>query len=309
MIRNAQGVVDMNLHKKRKVSIAGYLFVLPAVAFFAFFILYPILFVGYGSFFNWTNLLNMQFAGFDNYVKVFHDPVFLKIIRNALYWIVVTVFVQAAIGFCLAYLIEEKLKRFRGFFRTMFFLPVVTSVVVIAIVWSNIYKPYQGILMNFLGNFGVPIIDFLGNPTYAIFFIIIVNIWEWTGWSMVLYIAGINQIPEDVKEASHIDGADGLQRIFRIYLPMLGGTHKSLVMLGIIGSLQTFALVYSMTNGGPNHATDMPGTYIFTTGFSNQQMGYASAISIVTLLLALVLTALQVGFLGSGEFARKGKKP
>ena len=302
-------MIDLDVRKKkRKVNVSGYLFVLPAILFFAGFILYPILFVGYGSFFNWSTLANMQFAGMDNYVKLFHDPVFLKIVRNVVYWILITIFVQAALGFTFAYIIEEKLKRFKGFFRTMLFLPVVTSVVVIAIVWSNIYKPYQGILMNFLSKFGVPIIDFLGDPKIAIFSIILVNIWEWTGWSMVMYIAGINQIPEDVKEAAAIDGATGIQQVFRIFLPMLGGTHKSLVMLGIIGSLQTFALIYAMTNGGPNHATDMPGTYIFTTGFTNQLMGYASAISIVVLLFALILTAFQVGFLGSGNFVRKGRK-
>ncbi len=298
----------MKSKSRQRINWQGYLFILPAVVFFACFILYPILFVGYGSFFSWTNLLNMQFVGLENYTKIFTDPVFGKVLRNVVFWIIITVFVQAALGFTFAYIIEEKIKRFRSFFRTMLFLPVVTSVVVIAIIWSNIYKPYQGILMGFLGKFGIPIIDFLGNPAIAIFFIIAVNIWEWTGWSMVLYIAGINQIPEDVKEAACIDGASGLQQVFRIYLPMLSGTHKSLVMLGIIGSLQTFALIYSMTGGGPNHATDMPGTWIFQTGFSNQQMGYASAISMVILLFALGLTIIQVVCLGSGNFVARKKR-
>lgn len=291
--------------------INGYLFILPAILFFLCFILYPILFVAFGSFFKWSTLANMEFSGTANYVRVFQDPVFRKVLRNVVYWILVTIFVQATVGFTLAYIIEEKMQRFRGFFRTLFFLPVVTSVVVIAIVWSNMYKPYQGIIMNFLSIFGLKIINFLGAPKIAIFSIILVNIWEWTGWSMVLYVAGINQISEDVKEAACIDGASGLRRIFGIYLPLLSGTHKSLIMLGIVGSLQTFALIYAMTNGGPNHATEMPGTYIFQSGFSNQQMGYASAISMVTLGLALILTIIQVVFLGSGNFLvgkRRGKR-
>lgn len=298
----------MESRRKPPVNFAAYLFILPAVLFFLFYILYPILFVGYGSFFKWSNLLNMEFAGLQNYIDVFSDPVFKKVMRNVFYWIVITITVQAAIGFTLAYIIEEKLKRFRGFFRTVFFLPVVTSVVVIAIVWAKIYQPYQGILSNFLAKTGLfGTIDFLGNIHIAIFFIIIVNIWEWTGWSMVLYIAGINQIPEDIKEAARIDGASGLQTIFRIFLPCLSGTHKSLVMLGIIGSLQTFALIFTMTGGGPNSATEMPGTYIFKMGFTNQQMGYASAISMVILLMALVFTVIQVVFLGPGNFVASKK--
>lgn len=301
----------MTARPKRKYNLVGYLFILPSVLFFLFYILYPILFVGYGSFFNWSTLINMKFVGLDNYIEIISDPVFGKVMRNTIYWIAITITVQATIGFTLAYIIEEKLTRFRGFFRTAFFLPVVTSVVVIAIVWAKIYQPYQGILSNFLSKTGLfGIIDFLGNTKIAIFFIIIVNIWEWTGWSMVLYIAGINQIPEDIKEAARIDGATGMQSIVHIFLPCLSATHKSLVMLGIIGSLQTFALIFTMTGGGPNSATEMPGTFIFKMGFTNQRMGYASAVSMMILLLALILTVVQVVFLGSGNFVgirRRGK--
>ncbi len=135
---------------------------------------------------------------------------------------------------------------------------------------------------------------------------IAVNIWEWTGWSMLLYIAGISQISPDIKEAAKIDGAKGFRLIRRIYLPLLAPVHKSLIMLGIIGSLQTFALVYSMTSGGPNSASEIPGTYIFRMGFSVQQMGYASDISVVVLLIALILTVAQVVTVGSGNFIGKG---
>lgn len=298
----------MKTHGLKRQRIGGYLFILPAVLFFLCFILYPVLFVAFGSVYSWNTLSNMKFSGISNYIRVFQDPVMRKVMRNVVYWIIVTIIVQAGLGFALAYIIEEKLHRLRSVFRTLFFLPVVTSVVVIAIVWSNMYKPYQGLIMNFLSLFGAKIINFVGDPKIAIFSIILVNIWEWTGWSMVLYVAGINQISEDVKEAASIDGASGFRLILSIYLPLLAGTHKSLIMLGIVGSLQTFALIYSMTGGGPNHATEMPGTYIFRTGFSNQQMGYASAISIVTLVLALVLTVIQVVFVGSGNFITAGRR-
>ena len=295
--------------KNRKVNIAGYLFILPAFLFFLFFILYPILFVGWGSFYDWSTLINMKFVGLENYKRLFQDKVLWITLRNSIYWIVLTVPIQAALGFILAYIIEERLKRFKGFFRTGFFFPVVTSVSVIAIVWTKMYAPYQGILTHFLSSIGISgQMDFLGAPKTSIFAIILVNIWEWTGWSMVMYVAGISQIPEDIKEAAQIDGAGAMRMIFSIYLPSLVSVHKALLMLGIIGSLQTFALIFTMTAGGPNHASEMPGTYIFTVGFTNQQMGYASAISIFILAFALILTALQVLVFGSGNFVRKGEK-
>jgi len=249
----------------------------------------------------------MKFVGFNNYVKLFGDDVFTITLRNSLYWILITIPVQAFIGFLLAYAIEEILTRYKSFFRTLFFIPVVTSVVVIAILFKNMFSPYQGLITNILYSLGVKgPIDWLGNYKTAIFANIAVNIWEWTGWSMLLYVAGISQIPEEIKESAEIDGARGYKRIIYIFLPQLASVHKSLLMLGIIGSLQTFALVYNMTNGGPNYASEMPGTYIFRTGFKVQQMGYASAVSVVILLIALGLTVIQVLTIGSGNFMGKG---
>lgn len=291
---------------KRKYNIPGYLFILPAILFFLVYILYPIIFVGWSSAFEWSTLKNMTFVGLDNYLKVFQDDVFWTTIKNSMIWIVTTVPIQAGIGFFLAYIIEDKLRRGRGFYRTAFFLPVATSVSVVAIVWGKMLQPYQGIITHYLSELGVKgQINILGMPDTAIFGCIIANIWEWTGWSMILYVAGISQISEDMKEAARIDGATRWQEIRYIYFPALASTHKSLLMLGVIGSLQTFGLIYSMTGGGPNHASEMPGTYIFQTGFTNQQMGYASALSMVTMLFALVLTVIQVKGLGAGDFMKK----
>jgi len=284
------------------------LFLAPAVIFFVLFIAYPIEFIVQGSFFKWSTLANMQFVGLDNYKALLQDKVFGITLRNSLYWIIVTVFIQMLLGFIFAYIIEEKMVRNKSLFRTVFFIPVVTSVVAIAILFKNMFSPYQGLITNALYRVGFKgPFNWLGDINSAIFGVIAVNIWEWTGWSMLLYIAGISQISPDIKEAAKIDGAKGFRLIRSIYLPLLSSVHKSLVMLGIIGSLQTFALVYSMTSGGPNSASEMPGTYIFRMGFSVQQMGYASAISVVILLIALLLTVTQVVTIGSGNFIGKGE--
>jgi multiple sugar transport system permease protein/raffinose/stachyose/melibiose transport system permease protein len=288
-------------------KISARLFLAPAVIFFILFIAYPVEFIVQGSFFKWSTLANMQFVGLDNYKALFQDKVFGITLRNSLYWIVVTVFVQMLLGFTFAYIIEEKMTRRKSLYRTVFFIPVVTSVVAIAILFKNMFSPYQGLITNALYRMGFKgPFNWLGDVHSAIFGVIAVNIWEWTGWSMLLYIAGISQISPDIKEAAMIDGAKGFRLIRRIYLPLLAPVHKSLIMLGIIGSLQTFALVYSMTSGGPNSASEMPGTYFFRMGFSVQQMGYASAISVVVLLIALILTVAQVVTVGSGNFIGKG---
>lgn len=292
--------------KNLKSTLSCYVFILPAALFFIVFIAYPIGFIFFGSLFDWSTLRNMTFIGFQNYIEAFQDSIFLTTLKNSLYWVVVTVFVQMILGFVLAYIIEENLYMFKPFFRTIFFIPVVTSVVAIAIVFKNMFSPYQGLITNFLYAIGVEgPFDWLGNYKTAIFAVIFVNIWEWTGWSMLLYIAGLSQISSDIKEAAEIDGISGIKKIFLIFIPLLESVHKSLIMLGIIGSLQTFALVYSMTSGGPNSASEMPGTYIFRAGFRTQQMGYAAAISVIILILALAVTVIQVLFLGSGNFISK----
>jgi multiple sugar transport system permease protein/raffinose/stachyose/melibiose transport system permease protein len=291
----------------KKIPGSGYLFLAPAFVFFLCFILYPIIFVVTGSLFNWSTLSEMKFIGFRNYREIIADRVFWITMRNTVLWFFITIFTQAAIGFFLAYVIEEKLVKGKLFFRTLFFIPVVTSVVVIAIIWSNLYSPYNGPIGNFLSKIGIPgPFNFLGNVHTVIFALIVVNIFEWTGWSMAMYIAGFSEMPVEMKEAALIDGVTGFSLIRYIYFPVLSHVHKSLVMLGVIGSLQTFALIYSMTSGGPNSASEMPGTYIFRTGFTMQRMGYASAISTLVLAFTLIITVLQMVILKSGNLSIAG---
>ncbi len=231
--------------QKRFLSnkLSARLFLAPALIFFALFIAYPIEFIVQGSFFKWSTLANMQFVGLGNYQALIQDKVFGITLRNSLYWILVTVFVQMVLGFAFAYIIEEKMTRGKSLYRTVFFIPVVTSVVGDRHLFKNMFSPYQGLITNALYRVGFKgPFNWLGDVTSAIFGVIAVNIWEWTGWSMLLYIAGISQIPEDIKEAANIDGARGFRLIRSIYLPLLSPVHKSLVLLGIIGSLQTFAL-------------------------------------------------------------------
>lgn len=303
------------MKKSKKINYAGYFFIMPAMIFFCLYILYPIIFVLTHSLFRWSTLSNMEFSGFGNYKYLMEDKTFWVSVKNSVIWILVTVSIQAFLGFLLAYVIEERIRSRRRdrkpfskvFFRTIFFIPVVTSVTVVAIMFSKILQPYQGITGFYLNRlFGMSsTINVLGNQKAALFGVMLANIWEWTGWSMIMYVGGISQISDDIKEAARIDGANVFQEIVHVFLPSLSSVHKSLLMLGIIGSLQTYALVSVMTGGGPNHATEMPGTYIFLKGFTEGQMGYACAVSVAVLVMALILTAIQIKCLGSGDFIKR----
>ena len=243
-------LANVQKKKKQKVNVAGYLFILPAMFFFCLYILYPIFFIIKNSLFKWATLSNMEFVGLNNFLNVFKDSTFWITMKNSILWILVTLHVQAILGFFLAYAIEERIrskkadgKSFsRTFYRTLFFIPVVTSVTVVAIMFSKIFQPYQGIIGHYLSTwFGMsPTINVLGNQKVALWGIMLANIWEWTGWSMIMYIGGISQIPDDIKEAVRIDGANTWQEIRYVFIPGLVSVHKSLLMLGIIGSLQTY---------------------------------------------------------------------
>jgi raffinose/stachyose/melibiose transport system permease protein len=284
---------------------AQYLYVLPATLMFVGLVAYPILWV-IGESFQGAN--GKSFVGVDQYIRAFSDPVFWRVLRNMFYWGAITIPVQMFLGGSIAYLIERHTSRSKTFFRVMFFLPVVTSVSVVSIVWAQMYAPYYGIVQEYLKYLGIQLtIAPLGEPNFAIFALILVNIWQWTGFSMIMYVAGINNIPTELFDAALIDGAHGWNLIVRIVIPLLSPVTRSLLLLGVIGTLQTFPIVHLMTDGGPDHASEIFGTYIFKQGFVIGDTGYSSALSALVLFLALALSVLQIAVLGSRLTPQTGK--
>ncbi len=230
-----------------------------------------------------------------NYLRALADPVFWIALWNMVLWAALTIPVQMVVGGLIACLIERHTRRSRGFFRTMFFLPVVTSVSVVSIVWSQIYAPYYGIAQQYLKDVGLQLgIALLADPRTAIFALIVVNIWQWTGFSMMMYVAGINNIPEELFDAARIDGARFGVVVTRVVVPLVAPVTKSLLLLGVIGTLQTFPIVYLMTGGGPDHASEVFGTYIFRQGIVLGNTGYGAALSVLVLALSLALSVAQI---------------
>ena len=283
-----------------KKRLPAYLYVLPAVLLFVLFVAYPILWVVCESLYGAGASHPGGFVGLNHYWQAFQDPVFWRVLLNMSLWGAITIPIQMVLGGTIAYLIERHTHRSKTFFRVMFFLPVITSVSVVSMVWSQMYAPYYGIIQEYAKLIGLQLsVSPLGEPSLVIYALILVNVWQWTGFSMLMYVAGLNNIPGELWDAARIDGAHGVQLATRVIVPLVSPVTRSLLLLGVIGTLQTFPIVHLMTDGGPDHASEIFGTYIFKQGFVIGDTGYASALSTLVLGLALGLSVIQIVFLGA----------
>jgi raffinose/stachyose/melibiose transport system permease protein len=274
----------------------GYIFIAPMLILFLVFIVYPIVFNSYISFFDWNGInINKSFAGLQNYKKIFKDPVLLKIFRNFFFFASVTITVQAMLGMIFASFFMRGLK-FSGFYRTLVYLPVIATPAIIGNIFSRILETNRGDLNVFLRQIGLGFFaqPWLATPKWALWMVIMVNIWQWTGYSMLIYYTNMLNIPEDIFEAATIDGANQVQQFFRITFPMLRGTHFTLFIMGALGSLKCFDLPYILTKGGPNYATEFFSTYIYRKSFDLFDQGGASALVMIMFVIALLITAIQL---------------
>lgn len=294
----------MDLRKRDRRAAVGFL--LPAALLFLIFIAYPIIYNVQASTMNWDGVNAATPAGANNYKDLLSDSTFWITIRNSVYWMVFTIIPQSTIGFFLALALNTKL-RGRTVYRTLFFLPVIISPVVIGIVWQRILDPFNGVVAAVGRDTGLTFLskNYLADPKTAIFTVIFVNVWMWSGYSMLFYLAGLQQIDRSVLEAAKIDGASGWRLIARIIFPLLKSTHLSLLLLSVIGSFKTFELIYVLTEGGPDHASEMIPTYTFLLAFKLQNVGYASAVSVVLLILSVATALGMVRIFGAGFITGK----
>ena len=279
----------------------GLFFMAPAMLLFAVFVLYPIFYIIGASLYEWDGINEALYVGLGNYLELFTDDrAFGLAMRNSFLWTFLTIFPQMFLGFLLAYILTSGIP-FQNGFRIIFFTPAIISPVVLGIVWQRIYNPFGGLLADIGLEIGASFLrqPYLADPKIAIYSTIAVNVWQWTGFSMLMYVAGLQGLSQEVLSAAEVDGASPLQQIRFVIWPMLRHVHLTLILLGVIGTLQTFALVFMLTKGGPNHATEMLPTYIFQQAFTLQSMGYASAVAVVLLVTALSASIFQVSVLGS----------
>lgn len=220
------------------------------------------------------------------------DPVFMTSLRNNLFFSLVVIPLQTMLGLLLAILVNQQLKG-RNIFRTIYFSPVVTSMVVVSIVWRFLYDLNHGMVNQFLANFAIGPVDWLGNPKVAMWSIIIMSIWQGAGMQMVLFLAGLQNIPDQLYEASSIDGAGPWQQFRFITLPSLRNTIIFIFITITIAAFQLFTQVFVMTGGGPADSTSTVMFHMVRTGFREQDLAYASTIAVVFLLIILAINFVQ----------------
>jgi multiple sugar transport system permease protein len=283
---------------ERRVNPAWF-FVAPALAAIALFLFVPVfasLLLSFTDFdiYAVADLDNLRFIGLGNYAALLGDPLFGRALRNTFYYVVVGGPLSVAASLAAALLVNARLARFRPVFRTAFFLPVVTTLVAIAVVWRYLYHPRIGLVNQGLAQLGIAPIDWLGDPLWAMPSIILMSIWKNFGFNMVIFVAGLQAIPERLYEASSLDGAGPWHQFRHITLPMLAPTAIFVALMTMIGGFQLFAEPYVMTQGGPSNATLSIVLLMFQEGFRYWNMGYAAAVAFVLFAILVVATALQL---------------
>lgn len=245
------------------------------------------------------NLGNLRFVGVDNYVQLFRDERFWTALRNTCYFVVAGGPLSVAVSLGAALLLNHRLLRGRDLFRTALFLPVVTTLVAVAVVWRYLYHPRHGLLNQLLAVVGIGPIDWLGDPVWAMPAIILLAVWKNFGFNMLIFVAGLQSIPERLYEAARIDGASAWQQFRGVTLPMLAPTFLFVVVVTMIGYFQLFAEPYVMTQGGPANATLSIVLLMYEEGFRWWNVGYGASIAFVLFGIILAATVLQLRLRGS----------
>jgi multiple sugar transport system permease protein len=241
-----------------------------------------------------SDLDNLRFIGLENYWRLLNEPLFWKALGNTVYFVALGVPLSIAASLGAALLVNSKLARFRGFFRTVLFAPVVTTLVAVAVVWRYIFHTRYGFLNYGLGELGVAPIDWLGDPLWAMPSIIILAVWKNFGYNMIILLAALQNIPEDLYEAARIDGASWWQTFRHITLPGIAPVLTLVSILTMTGYFQLFAEPYVMTEGGPLQSTLSVLYFMYEEGFKWWNLGRASAVAFLLFVLMFAITALQL---------------
>ncbi|AJY77475.1 hypothetical protein VN24_03645 [Paenibacillus beijingensis] len=278
----------------RKEQLTALWFVLPAVLLLLVFVFYPMVQAFIISFQNYSLVsATKSFVGLDNYLGLLKDQSFLSSLKNSFFFAIVVIPIQTSIALGMAMLIQKP-GRSSGLFRTLLFIPVVVSTAVAAVVFKLIYNKEFGILNNVLKSLHLPLTNFLSNPETAMYGVITLGIWKAAGFFMIIFLAGLNNIPNDLYEASRVDGASKIQQFFKITLPLLNRTMAFVVIITTIDAIKLSGLVFVLTNGGPNGSTETVVFYIYKLAFQQMQMGYATAAAFILFGIVLVISLIQM---------------
>lgn len=288
--------VDQNLKHKK---FTPWLFLLPAIIFIGLFVYTPIIQNFYYSFFRMSSYSQKSiFLGFENYIEIFTDDVFYTAIVNNVWYAVISLTCQVGLGLIIAIIVESKFlgKKTKVFFRTIYFLPSVIAISAVGLAFYFVYNPSLGLLNSIIELFVDGTFDFawLGNPKTAIFAVIAMSQWQWTGYIAMLLIVSIQRIPHELYESAEIDGASFFQRSIHITIPLIREMLIVTSVITVIGAFKLFAEVFVTTRGGPYGTSHVLGTYMYETAFFHDKMGYAAAIAVIIFIITFVLSILQI---------------
>ena len=279
-----------------KPSTAGWLFAAPALTVIGLFFGLPVIAALALSLTDFdiyalADLGNLRFVGIGNYVSLLQNPLFWKSLGNTLYFVVAGVPLSVAMSLGAALLLHSKLGRLKPFFRTAYFAPVVTTVVAVAVIWRYLFHTKYGLVNWGLSALGIDVIDWLGDPHWAMPTIILFAVWKNFGYNMIIFLAGLQSIPEDLYEAARIDGANTWKQFRHVTLPMLGPVLLLVSILTMAGYFQLFAEPYVMTQGGPLESTKSVLYLMYEEGFKWWNLGNASAVAFLLFLLMVATTS------------------
>ncbi len=281
---------------------SAYLFLLPALIFFVGFIVVPMVMCLVTSFFNYT-MTDFEFVGFANYVEMFNDPVFIKALKNTILIVVVAVPAVTVFSLWVSTVIYPIHAASRSFFRCVFYLPVVTGTVAVAVVWKWMFNKYTGLFNYVLSETGVidQNISWLGDEKFAIWCIILILFTTSIGQPIVLYVAALGNVDNSMVEAAQVDGATSFQTFWKIKWPAIMPTTLYIIVITTINSFQCYALIQLLTSGGPNHSTDTIMYYIYYEAFKLYRYGYGNAMGVVLAIIIAVFSALQFKLTRAGS--------
>lgn len=292
------------MHKKSKAIIVSIGFMLPALLLFSVFFVYPVIRGFMYSVTDWDGLSNsFKYVGLSNFKEFFSSPNALEALKRTCWFALLIVILQNTIALFLATILDGKLKG-RNFFKTVFFIPVVLSSVVVGYLWSFILDPQGGFLTGLFSSLNFPglaKVNWLGDPRIALYGVIGVLLWQYFGYSMVIYLSGLESIPVEYYEAGEIDGANSWNQFWHIKFPLVAPAITINMTLSLIGALKLFDHIFVLTRGGPGRATETLTILIFREAFGVYRMGYGAALSILLFIFVSIISIIQLKFLQSRE--------
>lgn len=282
------------MNQKQKTALIAYIFILPQIIGMFCFILGPMVASLVISFSRWNLVGPPQWVGFENFRIQFHDPLFWKVVLNTVYYSLVSVPLGIVISLGLALVLNQKIKGVT-WYRSVYFIPVVTPMVAVALVWSWLYSPDFGAINTVLNYVGIKGPKWLSDTTWAMPSVIIMSIWKSLGFNMVILLAGLQDIPEQLYEAADLDGAGRWHKFKNITLPMLSPAIFFVMIMSVISSFQVFSQIYVMTEGGPANSTNVIVLHIYNLAFRYWKMGEACVVGWVLFSIVLLFTLIQFG--------------